>query len=63
MHFLFYYYEKCKISCVIGKYCYFVNRYGDWNAAMFSMGCETQRPSYPILLKYNKCTKQNTQYI
>jgi hypothetical protein len=48
MHFQFYSYEKCKISCVIGKYCYFVNRYSDWFAAMFSVGCETQRPSYPF---------------
>ena len=46
MHFLFYY-EKCKISCMIGKLYYFLNRYGDWNAAMFSVGCETQHPSSP----------------
>ena len=48
MHFLFYSYEKCKISCMIGKYCYFLNRYGDWNAAMLSVGCEPQRPSHPF---------------
>lgn len=24
---------------MIGKYCYFVNSYGDWNATMFSVCC------------------------